>query len=294
MDNQREFNRNVCFNFFESYLEQGKMIREQLGDEKCAEYFIALAEYALYQKDSEDAMIRMFITGLKNTIDAGQSKRERGFKGKHNSEDVELTNKIIEYKREHPNESQDKIAKACNCSKGKVNKVIKRMNEEADSLNNVNNNSNDNLNLNDNLNSNSNSNSNSNLNTNSMTVTVTEESQKSQNTQSKEEEKKEDLNNKKRLEDLTDEELDNLEYDYKLKVKYTELYKKYNLADRIDNTLLSKIFEIKKDREREYRKQEANERLLNNDDNFYVNTNKAEYVKKTEECLPELEHLWYM
>ena len=294
MDNQREFNRNVCFNFFESYLEQGKMIREQLGDEKCAEYFIALAEYALYQKDSEDAMIRMFITGLKNTIDAGQSKRERGFKGKHNSEDVELTNKIIEYKREHPNESQDKIAKACNCSKGKVNKVIKRMNEEADSLNNVNNNSNDNLNLNDNLNSNSNSNSNSNLNTNSMTVTVTEESQKSQNTQSKEEEKKEDLNNKKRLEDLTDEELDNLEYDYKLKVKYTELYKKYNLADRIDNTLLSKIFEIKKDREREYRKQEANERLLNNDDNFYVNTNKAEYVKKTEECLPELEYLWYM
>ena len=293
MDNQREFNRNVCFNFFESYLEQGKMIREQLGDEKCAEYFIALAEYALYQKDSEDVMIRMFITGLKNTIDAGQSKRERGFKGKHNSEDVELTKKIIEYKKEHPDESQDKIAKSCNCSKGKVNKVIKRMNEEIDSLNNVNNvnnNSNDNLNLNDNLNSNSNSN----LNTNSMTVTVTEESQKSQNTQSKEEEKKEDLNNKRRLEDLTDEELDNLEYDYKLKVKYTELYKKYNLAERIDNTLLSKIFEIKKDREREYRKQEANERLLKNDDNFYVNPNKAEYVKKTEECLPELESLWYM
>ena len=294
MDNQREFNRNVCFNFFESYLEQGKMIREQLGDEKCAEYFIALAEYALYQKDSEDVMIRMFITGLKNTIDAGQSKRERGFKGKHNSEDVELTKKIIEYKKEHPDESQDKIAKACNSSKGKVNKVIKRMNEEADSLNNVNNVNNVNNNSNDNLNLNDNLNSNSNLNTNSMTVTVTEVSQKSQNTQSKEEEKKEDLNNKRRLEDLTDEELDNLEYDYKLKVKYTELYKKYNLAERIDNTLLSKIFEIKKDREREYRKQEANERLLNNDDNFYVNTNKAEYVKKTEECLPELESLWYM
>ena len=103
-----------------------------------------------------------------------------------------------------------------------------------------------------------------------------------------------DAKNKRRLEDLTDEELDNLEYDYKLKVKYTELYKKYNLAERIDNTLLSKIFEIKKDREREYRKQEANERLLKNDDNFYVNTNKAEYVKKTEECLPELESLWYM
>ena len=267
------------------------MIREQLGDEKCAEYFIALAEYALYQKDSEDVMIRMFITGLKNTIDAGQSKRERGFKGKHNSEDVELTNKIIEYKKEHPDESQDKIAKACNCSKGKVNKVIKRMNEEVDSLNN-NVNDNSNLNSNSNLNDNDNLNLNLNLNTNSMTVTVTEESQKSQ---SREEEKKEkDLNNKRRLEDLTDEELDNLKYDYESKVKYTELYKKYNLADRIDNTLLSKIFEIKKDREREYRKQEANERLLNNDDNFYVNTNKAEYVKKTEECLPELESLWYM
>ena len=33
---------------------------------------------------------------------------------------------------------------------------------------------------------------------------------------------------------------------------------------------------------------------LENDDNFYVNPNKAEYVKKTEECLPELESLWYM
>ena len=103
-----------------------------------------------------------------------------------------------------------------------------------------------------------------------------------------------DAKNKRRLEDLTDEELDNLKYDYESKVKYSELYKKYNLTERIDNTLLSKIFEIKKDREREYRKQEANERLLKNDDNFYVNTNKAEYVKKTEECLPELESLWYM
>ena len=51
--------------------------------------------------------------------------------------------------------------------------------------------------------------------------------------------KERDLNNKKRLEDLTDEELENLKYDYKSKVKYIELYKKYNLM----NGILSKEIE---------------------------------------------------
>ena len=98
---------------------------------------------------------------------------------------------------------------------------------------------------------------------------------------------------KRKLEELSDEELEKLLFDFKQGKNYGVLYKKFNLADRLlDNTLSDKIYNIKKDREREYRKQEANERLLNNDDNFYVNTNKAEYVKKTEECLPELESLW--
>ena len=146
--NSKEFDRSVCFQFYESYLEQGKLVKEQLGAEMCAEYFIALATYGLYQKESDNPMIKMIITGLKNTIDAGQLKRSKGFTG----ENKEQTETILLYIQEHPEASQRDIANACNCSLGKVNKVI-----------------------NSNLNSNNNINNNSNSNTNSMNVNVNTE-----------------------------------------------------------------------------------------------------------------------
>lgn len=153
--NKKEFDRSVCFQFYKSYLEQGEQVKEQLGAEMCAEYFIALVRYGLYQEESNNPMIKMLIAGLKNTIDAGQEKRAKCFNG----EDTELTTKIIEYKNANPDASQRNIADACGCSVGKVNKV---------------------LNSNNNLNNNSNSNSNSNSNNNSVNVNVntTEEEEK--------------------------------------------------------------------------------------------------------------------
>ena len=70
--NNKEFDRSVCFQFYESYLEQAELVKEQLGAEMCAEYFIALVRYGLYQEESDNPMIKMLISGLKNTIDAGQ------------------------------------------------------------------------------------------------------------------------------------------------------------------------------------------------------------------------------
>ena len=137
--NNKEFDRSVCFQFYASYLEQAELVYEQLGPEMCAEYFIALVKYGLYQEESDNPMIKMLISGLKNTIDAGQLKRERAFNG----ENKELTEKIIKYKEETPDATQREIADACKCSIGKVNKSL-----NSNSNNNINNNSNTNSNNN--------------------------------------------------------------------------------------------------------------------------------------------------
>ena len=139
--NNKEFDRSVCFQFYASYLEQAELVKEQLGPEMCAEYFIALARYGLYQEESDNPMIKMLISGLKNTIDAGQLKREKAFGG----ENKELTEKIIRYKEENQNATQREIAEACKCSIGKVNKVVT---SNFNTNNNINNNSNTNPNNN--------------------------------------------------------------------------------------------------------------------------------------------------
>lgn len=134
-ENVKEFKRNVCFVFFESYLEQGKKLKKLWGAEKAYEYFVALIEYGLYKKETDDPEIDMIVSGLKNTIDANQEKRAKGFE----REDTEQTKTILEYKNKHPEASQREIANATNCSVGKVNKVL----------------SNNNVNINTNANSNS-------------------------------------------------------------------------------------------------------------------------------------------
>lgn len=118
--NGKEFNRAACFTFFESYLEQAKQIRAQMGDEQCADYLISLAEYALYKQEPTNPISCMFIAGLKNAIDAGQEKRARGFA----QENTEQTAAIKEYKRQHPDASYRQIAEAVGCSKSKVGKVL--------------------------------------------------------------------------------------------------------------------------------------------------------------------------
>lgn len=201
------YKRNVCFTFFESYLQQGELIKEQFGDEKCAEYFISLIRYALYEETPVDPIIRIFITGLMNTIDANQEKRKRGF----DKEDTELTQNIIDYKNQNPDSTQREIAEACKCSPAKVNKVLKNSNYP---------------------NSNPNANDNSNLNINTVNVNT--------NTFSCCETEKEE---KKELEDLTDKELNELLQEYKKKTPYVQLYKKYHLKDNLLDKKLPEIID---------------------------------------------------
>ena len=187
--NNKEFDRSVCFQFYESYLEQAELVKEQLGPELCAEYFIALAKYGLYQEESDNPIIKMLVSGLKNTIDAGQTKRARGFNG----ENKEKTEAILKYKQEHSDASQREIANACGCSIGKVNKVI-----------------------NSNLNSNNNINNNSNSNINSVNVNVNTEEKKKENP-------------KRKIDDLEDHECEDIYKRIKNHESYISISNRYNL-----------------------------------------------------------------
>lgn len=120
MGNNKEFNRAACFTFFESYLEQAKQIKEQFGAEAAANYLIGIADYALYAEEPTDPLAKVFVSGLKNAIDAGQEKRARGF----NQENTMQTEAIKKYKLAHPSASYREIAAAVGCGKSKVGKVL--------------------------------------------------------------------------------------------------------------------------------------------------------------------------
>ena len=238
-----EFKREVCFSFFESYLEQGKMIQEQFGDEDCAGYFIGLAEYALYQKTPENPRTNLFITGLKNAIDAGQNKRAKAFNG----EDTELTDKVLNYIKEHPKATEREIAKEVGCSNSKVHKVKQKYLSST----------------NDNTPNNTyNSDSTSNNNGVSMSVSNAPCVQP-----------------KRLLEDLREEELDSLLKSFQRRVRYEELSKEYNLAYGVLNKDLgNRIKEIK-----EARKQEA--RANDVKDSFVLCSEEdLEYLSECLDC----------
>lgn len=164
----KEFFRNVCFTFFESYLEGAEKMAEAQGKEFAFDYLTGIIRYALYEEESEDFMINAMVSALKNTIDANQSKRATGFTG----ENKEQTEAILKYYQEHPEASEREVADAVGCGKTKVNKVKRKYLNSSNDICNANNSSNVNFNhnFNNNFNINTNNNSNSYLNINSETV----------------------------------------------------------------------------------------------------------------------------
>ena len=210
----KEFNRAVCFTFFESYLEQGKLALNMFGSETCVNYFIGLAEYALYKKDPIEPVAQMLITGLKNTIDAGQEKRERAF----NREDTELTERNLTFIKEHPQATEREIANALECSNGKVNKVKQKYGI-----------------------SNKNNNYNTNPNSNNNTMSMSESKDAVPCPQQK-----------RLLEDLSEEELESLLKKFKKRVKYQKLYAEYNLASgSLNKDLELSIQQVRDERKKE-------------------------------------------
>lgn len=123
----KKFDRSVCFMFFECYLQQAQEIRRTYGDTAAYQCLEGICKYALYQEEPEDQMAKIVVTGLKNTIDAGQKKREIGF----SKENKEQTNAVLKYVKENPDATQNEIASAVGCSIGKVNKVLKRIHDTA-------------------------------------------------------------------------------------------------------------------------------------------------------------------
>lgn len=100
---------------------------------------------------------------------------------------------------------------------------------------------------------------------------------------------------KRTLEDLSNEELKSLKKDFEQEVKYTELYKKYNLAkNQLDKTLCSKIDAILSKRDKEDKYNKIKERLTEDTKQELMNITNlkedslVEYLSALEvDALPE-------
>ncbi len=221
----KEFNRNVCFTFFEDYRKTAKEIEEDFGKEAVADFYNAIIDYALYEIEPElKGVLKYTWHTIKTTIDKNVEKRSSGFR-----ENTEQTEKILKYKEENPKATQREIAEATGVSLGKVNKVLK-----ASSI------------------------------TSSITNTITNTSSSSSSNTIREhehehEEKKEEKREKERdLEDLTDEELNNLLRKFRGRESYANLKKEFHLANGVlDKELSSKIESILAQRAAKAKNREA-------------------------------------
>ena len=213
------FDRSVAFTFYKEWKQDADNIEEDFGAEVKAAYYDAIINYALFEIEPEmKAPIKYFWNSIKEKIDASQDNRSRSFR-----EDIELTNKIIDYKAANPAASQRNIAEALGCSVGKVNKVL-----------NTNTNTNTNTSTSTSTNTSMNVNMNTNVNTNV-------------NTHAKDEEEREE---KREIEDLEEKELEALKKDFKARMLYKDIAAKYNLklvtkemCDSIDELIKAKVAE---------------------------------------------------
>lgn len=236
------FERNVCFTFFEDYRLTAKELEDDFGKEIVADYYNAIIDYALYEQEPElKGTIKYVWHTTKTTIDKSVERRSNAF-GKA---DVETTKKILQYKENHPEATQRKIAEAVGCSPGKVNKVLKDYS--------------------------SNTYSNSNTDTNSSSNTCNEREREHVSLSSDEGKPSLDVANapddathlseredrkKRTLKDLTKEELNGLLDDFRAGkdegFTYPVLQQKYNLTNgQLDKKLPDTINSIFKDREKE-------------------------------------------
>lgn len=199
MQENKEFNRKICFTFFEDYRKTAKEIEGDYGKEGIADYYNAIIDYALYEIEPElKGVIKYIWHTTKTTIDKSIDRRARGF----SREDTEMTEKIQKYKRENPSATQREIAEATGSSIGKVNKTLKNTSD-------------------------TNADSSAFSNTTSITNACIEHEHEQT---FKTEEMNKDSHRQRKLEELSLEEKTELVNDFKSGKKYAEMYKKYNLV----------------------------------------------------------------
>lgn len=263
---KKTFDRSNGFYFYGHYFETFEMIEEDLGAEAAVEYIKAICKYALFEEEPEiKGVLKYFWTQTKEKIDGHQESRARGFR-----EDTELTEKIIEYKKNNPNSTQRDIADALKCSVGKVNKVLNNFNSTNFTINSSNSSSFSNTFTN----SSSSSNTSVNVNVNKDIHDVTH----SPSAQTKDRDGAERL----KKEDLTEEEEKNILKDYESRMSYREIQKKYNLGFQVKEFIEEISAEAKKIEDQQKQDKAFQRKLADLDELMTALANKGIYTTKEE------------
>lgn len=115
------FDRSNGFYCYRFYYETMENIAEDFGNDAAIDYVRAVSRYALFEEEPEiKGVLRYCWAMTREKIDGHQNARAKGFR-----ENVELNNRIINYKEENPKATYREIAEALNCSKSKVGNVLK-------------------------------------------------------------------------------------------------------------------------------------------------------------------------
>lgn len=122
------FDRSICFTCFSPWVE-GIRQQRQTDPQKAVDAFLILADYCLYGTEPDPACNPWGMAWAAISAEARRSinNRRRGF----GTENVEQTQAIQCYYIDHPEATQRAIAEAVGCSSGKVNTVVRRLRDSA-------------------------------------------------------------------------------------------------------------------------------------------------------------------
>lgn len=122
MKQEKEFDRSICFTFYNDFHEQIMDVKRDFGIEEAFQVYEAIVNYGLYGIEIEKGKVRTLVSNTTiSKIENSQANRSKWFNG----ENFEQTKVVAEFMRDHPKASQRSIASATGVSKTKVGKVQK-------------------------------------------------------------------------------------------------------------------------------------------------------------------------
>lgn len=246
MASEKTFRRDMCCMVFEDHRITASELEKECGKEAALDYYNAILDYSLYDIEPNlTGAVKFLWPVTKTGLDRSIENRSRGFR----QEDTELTEKILQHKKDNPCASQRDIAKAVGCSVGKVNKSLNNtVDEDSASC----------------TGSDANAYADSNLSSNTA-----RERERERSRCTGEERKEQSLSNERTVYDLSDAELDEISRKYKAHVGYTTLCQQYNLPKySLSEEVISQFPDIKKQHAEEREEAaglELVERLKNDD-----------------------------
>lgn len=132
MKQEKEFDRSICFTFYNCFHEQIMDVKRDFGLEQAFEVYEAIVNCGLYGTEIAKGKLRTLVgNATLERIENSQENRAKWFNG----ENFEQTRLVAEYMRDHPEASQRTIAAATGVGKTKVGKVQKNIRDsELDSI----------------------------------------------------------------------------------------------------------------------------------------------------------------